>query len=263
MRRSRTNLISIAAGASTLILLMTGAAVTSSQGQPRQASLLIVHAAVAVVVTLLVIGLVIALSRVARLNRFGWIVLLALLGEIALGYVPNPVAATIHAILSAFLLAAVSLIWLMTSPSWQRDPEFVQDYGWPSLRSLSAFASILVAVQVGFGASLRHGAIGVMPHLLGALVVALFIVIVGVFATNQFPKHATLRPMAVTLLIITGVQVFFGMTVFLMRMMNISATKAWLAMSVAHVATGNLTFAASAMLAIEIRRNVRPAAGPS
>jgi hypothetical protein len=230
---------------------MTGAAVTSSQGQPRLAALLSVHTSVAIADTLLTAGLVIALSR-----RSGWIVLFALLAEISLGYAPNAIAATIHAILSAFLFASISVISLATSASWQRDPELVQDYGRPSLRSLSAASSLLVAVQMGFGASLRHGAIGVMPHLLGALVVALFIVIVGVFVMNQFPKHRTLRPLAVALLVITGVQVFLGMTVFLMRMMNISTTLAWLAVSVAHVTNGSLTFAASAMLAIEIRRCV-------
>src|SRR5207253_8520083 len=62
-------------------------------------------------------------------------------------------------------------------------------YGWPSLRFLSSATAFLVAVQVGYGAGFRHSAVGVIPHLLGALVVALFIMIVGAFATNQFPKH--------------------------------------------------------------------------
>jgi hypothetical protein len=255
MRRSRINLLSISAALSILILVMTGAAVTSSHGQARMAWLTTLHTGIAIAAALLMIGLAIAVKRLS------WIVPLALVPEMLLGYFPaGPVTGALHAILAAFLFAAVSAIALATSPSWQRDPESVQDHGWPSLKSLSAIASFLVAVQVGFGASLRHGAIGVMPHLLGALLVALFIVIVGVFTTNQFPKHPALRPLAVTLLVITGVQVFLGMTVFLMRMMNLATSMAWIGISVAHVATGSLTFAFSVLLAIEIRRDVRPRA---
>ena len=103
-----------------------------------------------------------------------------------------------------------------------------------------------------------RSALGVMPHLLGALVVALLIMIVGAFAMNQFPKHPTLRPAAISLMVITGIQVFLGMAAFIFRMMNITVTTAWLAISVAHVATGSLTFAASVVFALEIRRNVLP-----
>jgi hypothetical protein len=252
MRRSRINLLSISAALSILILVMTGAAVTSSHGQARLAWLAMLHTGIAIAVALLVIGLTIAVKRL------GGIVLLVLLPDMLLGYVPaGPVPGALHAILAAFLFAAAAAIALVTSPSWERDPESVQDHGWPSLKSLSTIASFLVAIQVGFGASLRHGAVGVMPHLLGALLVALFIVIVGVFTTTQFPKHPALRPLAVTLLAITGVQVFLGMTVFLMRMMNIATSMAWLGISVVHVATGSLTFTFSVLLAIEIRRNVR------
>ncbi len=255
MRRSRINLLSISAAVTVLILVMSGAAVTSSHGQARLSWLTALHTWIAIAVALLIIGLAIALKRL------GWIVLLLLLADMLLGYFSaGPVMGALHAILAAFLFAAASAMALVTSPSWQRDPESVQDHGWPSLKSLSTIASFLVAVQVGFGASLRHGATGVMPHLLGALLVALFIVIVGVFTTTQFPRHPALRPLAVTLLVITGVQVFLGMTVFLMRMMNIATSVAWLGISVAHVATGSLTFAFSVLLAIEIRRNVRRSA---
>jgi len=91
-------------------------------------------------------------------------------------------------------------------------------------------------------------------------VVALLIMIVGAFAMNQFPKHPKLRPAAIVLMVVTGIQVFLGMAAFLFRMMNLTATTAWLAISVAHVATGSLTFAASVVFAIEIRRNVLPRA---
>jgi hypothetical protein len=262
MSRSRLYLFSIIAAAAMLVLVMSGAALTSSPFSSWR-WLLTIHVAVAIAVALLSNGLVIALSRSTqpRLTRFRWVLLLALLVEVLLQFpadrATGPVAGTLHAVLAAFLVAALSAIALVTSRFWQRDPELVQDYGWPSLKSLSTAAAFLVAIQVGFGAGIRHSAVGVLPHLLGALLVAILIMIVGIFTTNQFPKHPTLRPIAVAFMVITGIQVFLGLTAFLMRMMNTTATTAWLAVSVGHVATGNLTFAASVLLAIEIRRNVR------
>jgi len=99
-----------------------------------------------------------------------------------------------------------------------------------------------------------------MPHLLGALVVVLFIVIVGSFVTTQFPKHASLRPRAVAFMVIAAIQVFLGMAAFLLRLMPLSGTLLFLGISVAHVATGSLTLAVSVMLALEVRRCVLPKA---
>ena len=239
------------------VLVMSGAALTSSRDHSRWPWLLTVHVAVVIAGALLTIGVAISFSR------FGGMVLCVLLAEILLGYplkATGAVTGTLHAVLGAFLFAALAAIALVTSKSWQRDPDLVQDYGWPSLKSLSTAASFLVAVQVGFGAGIRHSELGVMPHLVGALVVALLIMIVGAFAMNQFPKHPTLRPAAIALMVITGLQVFLGMAAFMFRMMNFTATPTWLGISVAHVATGSLTFAASVVFAVEIRRSVLPRA---
>jgi hypothetical protein len=249
MKRSRLHWYAVFVAVCTLLVVMSGAAVTSSHDQPREGVLENVHLVVAGVDILLIVGL-------CTWRRAGWSVLAVLAADAGLGKFHGPVAGTLHAGLAALLFASVAAMVLLTSPSWQREAELVQDYGWPSLRSLSAAAAFLVAVQVGFGAGFRHSAVGVMPHLLGALVVTLFIVIVGAFVTHQFPKHASLRPMAVWFMTITGIQAFLGMTAFLVRMMGTPGSLVFLGISVAHVATGNLTFAVSVMLAMEIRRSV-------
>jgi len=260
---ARLHLFARLAAFSTLILVMTGAAVTSSRDQPGQVLLEIVHVAATAPATLLMAILIIWLFRTgapARLTRAGQSAFVVLMVDAGLGKFHGPVVTTLHAGLAALLFAAVGAIVLFTSPSWQREPDLVRDYGWPSLRFLSSAAAFLLAVQVGFGAGFRHSAVGVLPHLLGALVVALFIMIVGAFVTHQFPKHAVLRPMAVAFMTITGIQVFLGMTAFLMRLMNMGNSLAFLAISVAHVGTGSVTFAVSVTLAMEIRRSVLPRA---
>jgi hypothetical protein len=235
----------------TLLLLMSGAAVTSSRDQPRQAALQNVHMVAAGVEAVLLVALAI------RVRRMGWIALAIFIADAGLGEMrrhggSDPIAGTGHAFLAALLFTAVSVIAM--SP--ESDPELVQDYGWPSLRFLSAAAAFLVGLQVGFGAGFRHSAVGVMPHLLGALVVALFIIIVGVFVSNQFRDHKLLRPMATAFMTVTGIQVFLGMTAFLMRLMMMGATSLFLAVSVAHVAMGSFTLAVGVLLALEIRRSV-------
>ncbi len=183
-----------------------------------------------------------------------------LLADAGFGKFQGPAAGTLHAGLAALLFAAVAAIAQFTSPSWQRAPELAQDYGWPSLRTLSSAAAFLVAVQIGFGAGFRHSAVGVLPHLLGALIVALFVMVVGAFVTHQFGQHPVLRPLAVTFMVVTGVQAFLGMTAFLLRLMETAGTLLFLAISVAHVAAGSVTFALSVLLAIEVRRSVLPRA---
>ena len=77
----------------------------------------------------------------------------------------------------------------------------------PSLRSLAILMPALVLVQIALGAAFRHGAIGVMPHVIGAMVVSLAILIVCAFVLHQFPEHRALRPAAMALLAVTLVQV--------------------------------------------------------
>lgn len=250
--------ISKLAALSMLILVVSGAALTNSASDhSSRPALLTIHVAVAIAGILLTIAL-----AIAGRETIAWCIAIALLIEAWPGYLlrtsAGPVAGTFHAVLSALLFAALAAMARVTSQTWQRDPDFVQDYGWPSLKFLSTAAAFLVAVQAGFGAGIRHSVVGVMPHLLGALVVALLIMIVGVFAMNQFPKHPALRPAAIGLMVVTGIQVFFGMTAFLMRLLNLTGSKVGFAITIAHVTTGSLTLAASVVFALEIRRHVRP-----
>jgi hypothetical protein len=239
MKRTRLHLFSMFVVGWTLLTIMSGAAVTSSRGLFQNA-----HMMAGLIDAVLIAGLVIW-------RRRGWSILALVAAEAGSGKL-----GFVHACLAALLFASVAAINLFTSPSWQEDPELVQDYGRPSLRFLSSAAAVFVALQIGFGAGFRHGAVSVLPHLLGAMAVALFIMIVGAFVTHQFPKHRSLRPLATAFMTITGIQVFLGMATFLMRLMNMAEMPVFLATSASHVATGNLTFAVSVLLALEIRRSV-------
>jgi heme A synthase len=199
-----------------------------------------------------------------RLAALAWTLCAALLAEGLLGsdtWIPTgPAIRALHASLAHLLFAGVVAIALMSSPVWKRGPELVRDYGWPSMRSLAVMVPVLVILQVALGASFRQGLLGLMPHVLGAMVVALFVLLLGAFVLQQFPDHQMLRPAARTLMVMTFAQVFLGIAAFTVRALPTQETVPLLVATAAHVVTGALTLGAAAVLGILIRRNVQPKA---
>lgn len=272
----------------TLFLVVAGASVTSkeaglsvpdwplSYGQviPEMTGGVLFetgHRLIAQVVGILTIILAIWISRVEKrawMRRLGW---LALGGVVAQGLLggatvlllqPAPISIA-HACLAQLFFSVTVAIAVFTSRNWQQGPEPVEDYGRPSLRSLAILTPVLVLVQIGLGAGFRHRAFGLMPHVIGAMIVPLAILLVGMFVQHQFPKHRALRPAATGLLVITMSQVLLGLAAYIARINAAEYPLAMVLTTVAHVATGGLTLAASVVLAIQIRRNVRVTATES
>jgi hypothetical protein len=251
-----------------LAVTITGASVTSSvtNSAPSGASSYAnAHSTVAWIAGMLavVLALVIvatggnAVTRRVAFAAAGVFAVGAILGMASLR--GAPVGARIaHACVAPVFLSLAVVLAVMGGKAWKQGPELVQDYGWPSMRSMGVATPVLVMLQIVMGAAFRHQAMGVMPHIVGAMLVALFAMIAGVCAMHQFPAHRTLRPTAVALMVVTGVQVFLGMTAFIMRMMTDGMTPLLLSATVAHVATGGLTLAAGTVLMVQIRRNVTP-----
>lgn len=248
-----------------LIVVMAGACVTSSSGADIYQR---IHtfAASALTVLSLILAIWMTTSKQASwLIRLGWLIFA---GVVALGglgvrellqWIPAT-AGSLHACLAQLLIAASAALAIGTSPAWERGPEPVADHGWPSLRSLAIAAPALVFIQVTLGAAFRHKAMGVMSHILGAMLVALFALMVCLFVTQQFPQHQVLKRAANTLMAVTFTQVGLGIGVFTVLSLTTEATPAVMVFSVAHVTVGALTLAASVVLGIQIRRNVHPAA---
>ena len=265
----------------TLLLVLAGASVTSkeaglsvpdwplSYGQviPQMTGGVLFetgHRMIATVVGILTIGLAIWISRADKrswMRRLGWVAVSLVVAQGLLGGAtvlllqPAPISIA-HACLAQLFFSVTVAIAVFTSPNWQQDQESVEDYGWPSLRSLAILTPALVLIQIALGAGFRHRAFGLMPHVIGAMLVPLLILLTAVFALNQFPKHRALRPAAIGLLTITLIQIFLGIAAYVARLNAAEYPLAMVLTTVAHVATGGLTLAASVVLAIQIRRNV-------
>ena len=282
MKSSWLHRYAILVAVCTLLLVLAGASVTSkeaglsvpdwplSYGQviPDMTGGVLFetgHRDIAGVVGILTVILAIWISRVEKrpwMRRLGWVAVSlvaaqALLGGATVLMLQPPPVSIAHACLAQLFFSVTVAIAVFTSRKWQEGPEPVEDYGWPSLRSLAIVTPILILLQVALGAGFRHRAFGLLPHVVGAMIVPLVILLVGVFALHQFPKHRSLRPAAVALLSITGVQVFLGVIAYIARINAAEYPLAMVLTTVTHVATGGLTLAASVVLAIQIRRNVR------
>lgn len=187
----------------------------------------------------------------------GAVILQGLLGGLTvLMLLPPPVSIS-HACLAQLFFSTTVALTLFTSRRWLNGPVVVEDHGWPSLRSLAIAVPALVLMQVGLGAAFRHRALGLIPHVIGAMVVSAAIMLICAFVLHQFPEHPALRRSAVVLISVTGVQIFLGIFAYLTRAQAVESPLAMVIATVAHVAMGALTLASSIALSILILRNVR------
>jgi heme A synthase len=219
------------------------------------------HRLGALFVAVLLAGLAVWFARASKdpqLRQVGWIALSIFVVEGVLGMALgsfSPLSDILHALIGPISLAAVALVSIFTSQRWRIGPNFIEDSWRPSLRKLAFFLPGIVILQIVLGAAFRYRAASVIWHILNAMIVLLSILIVCVFLVRQFPEHPSLRPAAIALGGIAGVQVFLGFTTFVLLLLLPESSPAVIIVSVVHVATGALTLAATFSLAAEIRRN--------
>jgi len=267
----------------TLFLVVAGASVTSKQAglsvpdwplsygkvmPPMTGGVMFEHGhrMAGTTVGLLTIGLLIWIQVAEKrswMRKLSWVALawvctVGLLGGLTVKLLTPPPVSVLHTCLAQLFFSLTVAICIFTSKSWMEGPEIVEDHGWPSMRSLAIVLPVVVLTQIALGAGFRHGALSVMPHLVGAMVVIIVLLMMGAFVMQQFPTHRTLRPAGIALMTIGFVQVALGITALVLRMTTPQEATGTVIVTVAHVAVGAMTLASSIALSILIRRNVRP-----
>jgi heme A synthase len=188
----------------------------------------------------------------------GWIGLAAGILDGLLGVTRQAFPSILHALLAQIFFGCIVAVAVITSAAFRRGPEPIDDTWKPSLRSLAVAVPAIILLQATLGAAYRYHAIGVLWHILNAMIVLLLNLIVAVFLVRQFPAHPTLKPAAVTLAVVTGIQVVLGFTTLMMLIIIPNESSlAVVITSVLHVTTGALTFAAGLALSLLIRCNAR------
>jgi len=225
------------------------------------------HRMVATAVGMLVIGLVLWLWRAEPRRWLCWLgtatlgalIAQGLLGVLTVSFkLPKPVSIA-HACLAQLVFSSTVAIAVFTSAAWRRGPQPVPDSGSPSVRSLAAALPVLLLTQLALGAAYRHKALGIVPHMAGAMVVLVVVLGAAVVVLQKYSNHATLKRAAKSLMHITLLQVVLGTGAYITRIMTPEAPHLMpfmVAFTVAHVAVGALTMAASVIFAIQVFRNV-------
>jgi cytochrome c oxidase assembly protein subunit 15 len=200
------------------------------------------------------------------LAALGAVILQGLLGGLTVLFLlPKPVSIG-HACLAQLFFSTTVAIALFTSPSWRGGAEALPETGFA--RSLALACPLTVLAQLALGAAYRHQAVGLIPHVAGAMAVAAVVLSTGVVVLLQYGRSQALRRGAVALMLVTFVQVFLGVAAYMSLVAAADSARpeplmVWF--TVAHVAVGALTMAASVALAIQVFRNIRrvePALSP-
>jgi heme A synthase len=279
MKNPSLHRCAVIVAACVMALLLTGAAVTSTEGLPTAASpgfhgaplieagIDAVHRVSADVAALALAALVIWVflkERHAGLRLLAGIILISCVVEALLGSrgelaSAHPMIGVLHAFVGQLLFTATVSMAIFTSPTWNLAAEVPTDAAQSSLRPLGLVIPALVLLQVVLGAAYRHRAMGVILHILNAMIVTLLIFVAGMLVTRNPATTEMLRRAAVALMAIAGIQVMLGFAVFILLLMFPENNLSLVLTSVAHVATGALTLAASVIFAIQIRRDARVA----
>jgi cytochrome c oxidase assembly protein subunit 15 len=190
------------------------------------------------------------------------VIVQGVLGGLTVRYLLPKAISISHASLAQMFFALTVAFVVFTSTGWRRGAAEVRDAGWPSLRSLAVITPLAILVQLGLGAAFRHKAIGVLPHVLWALAVTLFVMMVTVFTLTQYKDHRPLRKASIALLSTTLAQVLLGVGAYVARLTDadsLTPGNLMVAVTVAHVGLGALVLGLSTAQSILVLRYVRPA----
>ncbi len=197
-------------------------------------------------------------SKAASVRVAAW----ASAGVLALAILPAWHAAPLppwrgvwHAVTAHLFFAGSSAVALLSSDYWNRPAE-PAEIRRPFLRPLALITPPVVFVQIILGTLYRHNVTGFMPHVALAMAVALLALALSSVVLQHYRRPASLRKAAAALIGAVLLQASLGIASLVMLLLNFTATGYFLAATVAHVAVGAATLAASTILALEVWRSV-------
>jgi predicted membrane protein len=125
-------------------------------------------------------------------------------------------------------------------------------------------AAVAIFAQTILGAGVRHNAIGLAPHLVGAALAAGLAMWASMGILIHHMEETALRRPALALLMLTAAQIFLGLAAYAARQAAADDPQPMPLMvwaTVAHVVVGALAFGAAIALAMAVfSRRARPAA---
>ena len=227
------------------------------------------HRMFAEFIGLLIIVMAVWTQRVEQrkwMKALGWIALAAVVVQGILGgltvlfFLPWAIS-TAHATLAQTIFCAVVAMALFTSKNWLQDSEPITEYGLaPRTNTLTTVTAAAVWVQLILGAAFRHSGIKLLPHLIGACVVAALICWTVIRVLTHYGNVPQLRKPAQLLLALLMLQLGLGFIAYITRVQwgrdAVQPMASMVLSTVSHVAGGALVLATSVVLAIQSRRMI-------
>lgn len=199
--------------------------------------------------------------RVLGICAFLLIVAQALLGRFTVKTFLDPPVSAAHATLAELFFITIVSLAVFTGERWTGDVPQRRDEKWPKLRALAVWTSALILVQIILGAAFRHNAFGIIPHIVGAVVVTAMVFWTVLAVSRRFKSVGDLRRAARYLEICLGSQLLLGGAAYwavVQARDAVQPTPLYVTITVAHVAVGALTFAASVVLSLYCFRLLKP-----
>ena len=225
------------------------------------------HRFVAGVVGFMTFGLALSTLFIEKrkwVRRLAWVafagvVAQALIGgvRVMLGESSKPFIAVPHALVAQSFFATLTSLAVFTSRSWIARRETIKEQYGPRLRQLSAITVAAVLVQLVLGAGYRHQAFGIIPHIIGAIIVAVLVTWTAVTVLRRYREDRFLSRPAIASLVFLVIQLGLGISAYFARLAahgNPQPLEPMITLTVAHVVVGALTLAALVVLTLRCYR---------
>jgi len=254
---ARAHKVILAVAAWEWITLATGAFETSSRIALNVPKFGTAHSVLAVGALFAVLGLCFwgRLARTALWLTFASLVLSGVTGWFSQA---SPGRIVWHAVFSHLAVGLATAAAVQTSASWSKPAKSISSGPWKALRPAAELTPPIVLFQIAMGALYRHQIFGVMPHMLGAMVVAILTLVVSMTLIQYFGHHPQLKSAASALIAAVLAQVCLGIAAFLMLLLGAGNSSAFVWITTGHVCVGSLTFAASVVAGMQARRYLSP-----
>jgi len=181
-------------------------------------------------------------------------------GITVLFYLPVAISAG-HATLAQTFFCIMVTLALTTRRDWRWNElgMLADETGMFSSRQIALATTGAIYLQLIFGAIFRHNGIGILPHLLGAVVVAVLVTWLGTRIFAKFPTNRHLTRWMMALMGLLAAQVFLGISAYILKIQFRDAPQpmpSFVEVTTAHVAVGALLLASSLILTLQIFRRV-------
>jgi cytochrome c oxidase assembly protein subunit 15 len=195
------------------------------------------------------------------LAALGGVIAQGILGGLTVRMFQPPAVSAAHATLAQLFFSTVVAIAFFTSAWWQSNVPELGDSRTPRIRSLTIWTMAAVFLQLILGAAFRHKGFGIIPHLIGAVIVTILVFITAGALKRRFSNVQPLRTCARALHILIGVQLLLGAGAWWSRVYATPFPQPiaiMVTLTVVHTVTGALLLATTLITTLVTYRMLRP-----